>query len=594
MHGVLPLRVKHFSKPRLNFDMEPSNDLGRRGLLDLPVTLPSIPIVNPIVTPLLGGPTPTPTVGNSDPNITPPPLPSPPLVSLPSLLPSLPPPPPPPPPPPSLPPPPPPPPPLPSLPLPVPSLLPPPPPPPPPPPSIPVSQLPTQPAPAPSPDPGNGNPPANGGNGGGSTPAAPSLGSGDTNFLNPSLSLVPDLSIPTPNLGSPNSKSSDPALNLGSLDANPSNPTQGSGPPDSNPPNPTPNPGSSNSNPSNPKPSSPDSHPPPLTPNLSSLDPNASVPPQSSSTSGTSPSQSSGVTKNGSVQLSGADQVDSDSGDPANQGDVFVTTISGVSTTVTRRPQPTNGNPGSDPTGGGGSINGSGNGPRDSAKSGGLNHGIIAAIVIGAVLALALLAFFLRKRAKKRRAALHKLWLASSGNNQRATFRSSFGDLRASFFASDSEEGHGDPFSKRSSGPFSDNMAISPPSPGSPNMTQAISTEITPLALAVHSTGIRSSRNSQFSIGSSGSGGSDESGGQWVEVRTDVGPTGQWCLPSPMSVRPFTPTESWSFPKPPTSRGQSMVYTGDDKEPVDPDPFADSTTIFPHRFTAYGYSEEGP
>ncbi|KAF9646691.1 hypothetical protein BDM02DRAFT_3099400 [Thelephora ganbajun] len=76
----------------------------------------------------------------------------------------------------------------------------------------------------------------------------------------------------------------------------------------------------------------------------------------------------------------------------------------------------------------------------------------------------------------------------------------------------------------------------------------------------------------------------DGSDGQWLEIRTDVGyndgggglsPTSQFCPASPISVRPFTPTESWSFPKPPTSRGEPITHSGEDKGFVNPDPFVD-------------------
>ena len=269
---------------------------------------------------------------------------------------------------------------------------------------------------------------------------------------------------------------------------------------------------------------------------------------------------------------------------------MYYTTISGVRTEVTRKPYPTNGGSGNGPSNGdgNGSIDGGGGGSGGTSKRGGLNHGIIAAIVICALVALGILVFFLRKRVRMRRAARHTRWQLVGENARRDTFRSSFGDLRASIFGFDSEIGHDNAASgKRYSGPFSDSMAVPLPSPTSPNpsapqMTQITNTEITPPAIAVHSTGKRGSRNSQFSIGSAESGESDGSGIQWVEIRPEVSRNGDgqlsptdFCLPSPMSVRPFTPTESWSFPKPPTSRGQSMVSTFEDKGFVGFNPFAD-------------------
>jgi hypothetical protein len=65
--------------------MEASNYLDRRGILSPSVSLPSIPLVNPLLTHLFGGPKPSPTPGNdnsdtppsppenSDPNAPPPP-----------------------------------------------------------------------------------------------------------------------------------------------------------------------------------------------------------------------------------------------------------------------------------------------------------------------------------------------------------------------------------------------------------------------------------------------------------------------------------------------------------------------------------------
>ena len=284
------------------------------------------------------------------------------------------------------------------------------------------------------------------------------------------------------------------------------------------------------------------------------------------------------------MQLIGSNQQNSGGSD--GQEDVVITTISGVRTEITLLPHPTNGNTGDDPTGTGGGGNGSGNGVNPSG-GGGLGHGIIAAIVVGVILTLALLVFVLRKRVRKQRAARHTRWLSGGENGQRSTF-SSFGDLRASTFSSNSEEDNDTSNGKRHSGPFSDSMAVGPPTPTSariiaPQMTQVTHTEITPPAIAVLSTGKRSSRISQISIGSSKSDGSDDSGVQWVELRPEVrcddgdrlSPTDRWCLPSPISVRPFTPTESWSFPKPPTSRPTSRVCSGEIKGLVDPNPFAD-------------------
>lgn len=445
--------------------MEAPNNFGRRGLLDLPVSLPSIPILNPLITPLLGGSTPTPTPGNNIPNVTP--LPQP---------------------------------------------------------------VPTQLAPTPSLGQSNGYVPANGGGGGGSTPTTTNPGSGNTNVPNQNPNASPNSPTPT----TPN--------------------------PDSHPSNPTPNSGSPGSNPSNFSNSPPTSNPP--------------------------SSQSSVIPKNGAVQLPGSTQQNYGGSD--SQEDAVFTTISGVRTEVTRRPHSTNGKAG-DPTGGGGDgpTGGGGDGVNPSG-GGGLGHGIIAVIVISIVLALALLVFFLRKRMRERRAARHVRWLSGGESGRRSTLRSSFGDLRADTFSSNSEDYHDNTSDKRHSGPFSDSMAVPPltlasANPPTPQMSQVTNREITPPAAAVLSSGKRSTCNSQFSIGTSESGGSDESGSQWLEFPLDVrfddngrlDLADQWCLPSPISVRPFTPTESWSFPQPPTSRIGSKVYSRELRGLVDLNPFAD-------------------
>lgn len=222
----------------------------------------------------------------------------------------------------------------------------------------------------------------------------------------------------------------------------------------------------------------------------------------------------------------------------------------------------------------------------------GLGPGIIAAIVIGAALALALFVFFLRKRVKKRRAAQRTRWLSDGEKGLRNTVRSSFGDLRASCFGYPSGGGHDVSDRNSYSGPFSDTVAVLLPSHASPTsststtpqMTQITHTDITPPAIAVHSTGRRSNRNSEFSIGSAGSGETDGSEGQWLEIHPSVrygnngemSPIDQHCLPSPISVRPFSPSESWSFPKPPHLRAKSFVHSSDSSKGfLAADPFAD-------------------
>ena len=474
MHEVPLRRAKHLPKPT-----EASDFFDRRGLLDLPVPLPSIPLLNPLITPLVGGPKPTPTSGNNKPNPAPQP-----------------------------------------------------------------QQDRPQPPPANIPDPGNGNGSGNGGGGGDNTPNS---GDGNTGVPNPNPNFPPN---PNPNTP-PNPNSNTPP----NQDPNtPPNPNPNTPP---NPPAPTPNPGSYNSD--------------------------APDPSKTSPTSGLPPSQPSGIPQGGSVHLSEPNQGGPSPGDspggPDGSGTVVFTTISGVKAEVTRLPQPSSGD-GS--TSEDGNDDGSGD-STNSSEGGRLGGGVIAAIVICCLLALALFLFFLRKRGKKRRAAQRTRWLSSDERGLRSTIRSSFGDLRASTFGFQSDDGF-------DSGPFSDRMAARTPTPGDPSdrqMTQVASPGITPPATAMHSTGRRSSRNSQFSIGSSESSGTDVSDFQWAEVLPRVGyrdnasPTDQFYLPSSFSVRPFTPTESWIFPKPPSSGVPSLAINRESKGSLILDPFADPIPQLP-------------
>ena len=352
-----------------------------------------------------------------------------------------------------------------------------------------------------------------------------------------------------------------------------------------------PNPDASEPNPSKPnapKPNASSLNSPTPTPNPYFPDPNLSDPSNPPSTSGSSSSHSSGKPKDGPVKISDhssqkPNSSDS-SGDSSGSGKVVFTTISGVQTKVTQAPYLGNG---STSEGGGGPANGGGGGgPSDGAspsRGRGPGPGAIAAIVVVAVLALALSMFFLRKRAKKRRAVQHARWLSSGEKGPR---RSTFGDLRASTFGRSFDRRYGNPNSRRYSGPFSDTMAVSTgPSSAASSTSRvaAIHGDITAPAIAVHSTGRRSSRNSEFSIGSVRSDETDNGEGQWLEMRSNVrysangesDPIDRLPLPSPMSVRPFSPSESWSFPKPPRSPPNHPVHSGEGRGFSNHDPFAD-------------------
>lgn len=482
-------RTKHFTKPNLDLSMETSDFFDRRGLLDLPISPPSVPILDPLVTLLVGGPKPTSTSGNNNPSPTPQP-----------------------------------------------------------------QQDSPQPAPVNIPDSGNDNGSGDRGGGGDSTPTPPNAGGGNTAVPNPIPNIVPNSNHNTP----PNPNSNTP------LNPNPNTP-----------PNPNP------SSPQNPNPNVAP-NPPTPTSNPDSPDSNVSNPSNLSSTGGPSSSQPSGIPQNNTVQLSEADLQNPNSEDfPGGSGNVVFTTISGVKTAVTQFPHSSSGgDPTSEVTGDG---NGSGNGTNPSV-GGSLGGGVIAAVVVCGVLVLGLFLFLLRRRVKRRRVAQRTRWLSSDEKGPRTTVRSSFGDLRASTFGYQPGGGNDTSNTRRNSGPFSDKMAAPTPIPANPSdplMAQVTHPGITPPAIAVHLTGRMNSRNSQFSIGSSESGGTDVSDFQWVEIRPrmeyrdNVSPTNQFYLPSPISVRPFTPTESWSFPQPPSSRVTSLVINPESKESLVSDPFAD-------------------
>ena len=361
-------------------------------------------------------------------------------------------------------------------------------------------------------------------------------------------------------------------------------------------------PGSGNTNTPNSNPNiSPDSSTP--TPNPDPPNPNSQNPSGPSPTGASSPSQSNGGPQNGPVQLFGPNSLSSDFNNPSGgssgvENGAF-TTISDVRTRVTNVPHSGDGvtNTGGGSTGGGrgegGGGDGSGGGGNPS-DDGGMSPGVIAAIVIGVILALALLVCFLRKRTKKRRATQRRRWLSRGEKGPRDTLRSSFGDLRASSLGHHSEDGHDNLDSNGYSGPFSDTMTapfpglLPPPSP-TLQMTQVTYTDIAPLPAALHSIGRRSSRSSLFSIGSAGSYGTDSSDGQWSRICPDVrwsengesDPTGQSPLPSPTSIRTSVPSRSWSFPKPPTSRAASLARNDESKGFLNLDPFADPVSQQP-------------
>ena len=377
---------------------------------------------------------------------------------------------------------------------------------------------------------------------------------GDSNpDTTPTLQQGPPPPLPTPGTGNGHEPPGD-----GGGNDTPISPTPGSGNTD------IPNPNTS-------------SDAPTPTPTPDPPDPNLQNPPPP-------PPQSDEGSQNSPVHLPEPKSQNPNPGDPSRgsggPGKAVSTTTSSAKTKDTRVPYPGNGAPNSTGGGGDGPSNGGGDGSSAGANpSGGRDFGpgMIAAIAIGAALALGLLVYFLRKRAEKRRTAQHTPRLSSGENGRRDTFRSSFGDLRASTFDYHSDHSHENPNSNRYSGPFSDTMAVSLPAP---QMTNVAYTDIAPPAIVVHSTG-KSSGSSKFSIRSAGSGGTDSSDGQWLQIypgeqhRDDgrLSPTDQRHPPS--HARPFTPPESWSFSKPPGLRAESLAYSDESDAFSSPNPFAD-------------------
>ena len=574
MHKISLHRAKHSPNFNSNSNLETSDHFYRRGLLDISVSLPSIPLLDPLITPLVGGPENTPTPGGDNQN---------PVVPLPTLTVGI------------------------NIPNPVVQI-----------PTLTVGiNIPNPGVPSPTLTPEVDNP----------NPVVPiptltigidipnpvvpiptlTVGINTPNPVVPIPTSTPGIvgipnpgvpaPIPTPTPGNNNSDTPSPQQGPPPPQQNPSPPHQDLPPSNQDPPPaqqqnppppaPTPNPETGSGNgPGNGEDGGDNIPTPPNsgsgTTNIPNPDhgtsPNPSTPTPNPGFPDSDPTNS--TPQNGAVNLAEPSPPNLDSGDSSedsnSQGNVIFTTISGVRTQVTQLPHTVTGNPGNGPTGGGdGPGDGGGGGSGNGANSSGgrsLGPGIIAAIIIGIALVLALLVFFLRKRAKKRQAVQRRRWLSNGEKGPRTTFRSSFGDLRASTFGYNPEADNDNPDNTRNSGPFSDWMVV--PSP-TPQMIQ-----VTPPAIAVHSTG-RNSRNSQFSIGSSESGGTDGSEIQWVQVRPDVGindnisPTSQFCLPSPISVRPFTPTESWSFPKPPVSRDGTRAHTRESKGQLSSNPFAD-------------------
>ncbi|KAI6137393.1 hypothetical protein F5141DRAFT_83061 [Pisolithus sp. B1] len=189
------------------------------------------------------------------------------------------------------------------------------------------------------------------------------------------------------------------------------------------------------------------------------------------------------------------------------------------------------------------------------ATQNGLSSGAIAGVVIASLFFLLTLALVLaRRRAVARRAQRFKWWLANNATSHSFSFVGV-----SSHSSSDSMgRGAGSRTSARSSFAtnFDHGLLFRLASP----TTQLDIPELPPMAEArdrnriLISTGGEAARRESFaSMASNGS----NTSAQYLIVRTihntDVG------APSPMSVRPFSPSETFSFPKPPAPSSSSTV-----------------------------------
>ena len=248
-------------------------------------------------------------------------------------------------------------------------------------------------------------------------------------------------------------------------------------------------------------------------------------------------------------------------------GSVTTTTSAHGATATTVNGGSTDGN--------GGNSDGGSTTPSDgkgAASSGKVSPGVIAAIciVVGLVL-LFLFLFGLRRWHKKRRNQRLQAWAdrskkgglffgafsekpatagsANSNVDGSRSVRSSFGTTIE----------HTRPFSPLPAfdQSLSDNVFFSPfPSPGTSEAHTATSIvpDMPPVSMPQAAVVRSPSRNSSvFSIGSDSTheSGRDSNGAQYLAL-PPMQPDNTTQL-SPISVRPFSPSESWAFPKPPTN-----------------------------------------
>ncbi|KXN82039.1 hypothetical protein AN958_03290 [Leucoagaricus sp. SymC.cos] len=215
---------------------------------------------------------------------------------------------------------------------------------------------------------------------------------------------------------------------------------------------------------------------------------------------------------------------------------------------------------------GGGSGGGGDIGQTGAVKKGNLSGGAIAGIVIAILLIVLVVTIILiRRRFRSRRSEHRNRWwfsrnrtsqtygdrahgdvgiaggLGTSGNaalrkSVRSSFETTVDHSQAPCLDMDFDIPALPPMAELRGTP----MLINLDSPVSPNVTSLRPPEIN----------VTTTPESRFSVGTVSSLESDDQG-QWLIVnRSSLAPEAS----SPMSVRPFSPTESFAFPKPPTDK----------------------------------------
>jgi Variant SH3 domain len=220
---------------------------------------------------------------------------------------------------------------------------------------------------------------------------------------------------------------------------------------------------------------------------------------------------------------------------------------------------------------GNGSGNGNGNGagggggsavPSSAVSKGGISSGAIAGIVISLTLVLiGATVFFIRRRHKARQNARRAEWMRYRNEALHGT---GFSSTRSSFASP------GLTNEEMESSFIASSMFIPPGGQQQSVPPQIAELTLPPIAVLVdHSTNSHS-RGSVYSIGSDSSGADGQA--SYAQVNLASGNTTDIPLRSPMSVRPFTPSESWIFPKPPNGGSENPQTTRHD-------PFAEPSGI---------------